>query len=65
MVAVRPGASLEVVNEQVVRPPETAIQAVEGQESSSATSRARGRDTVRLRWVGFRSSGHLRGGRGG
>ncbi|MCW4466098.1 efflux RND transporter permease subunit [Glutamicibacter sp. MNS18] len=39
VVAVQPGASPEVVDEQVARPLETAMQAVEGLESSSATSR--------------------------
>ena len=39
VIAVQPGASPEVVDEQVARPLETALQAVEGLESSSATSR--------------------------
>lgn len=39
VMAVQPGASPEVVDEQVARPLETAMQAVEGLESSSATSR--------------------------
>ncbi|WP_431711795.1 efflux RND transporter permease subunit [Glutamicibacter uratoxydans] len=39
VIAVQPGASPEVVDEQVARPLETAMQAVEGLESSSATSR--------------------------
>lgn len=39
VMASQPGASPEVVDEQVARPLETAMQAVEGLESSSATSR--------------------------